>query len=226
MPATRTARPNRFAGRCARCGNEVASGAGLLTGRAGAWTVTHVDGACVAAVVQARTPEPEVGMYLVDATVVKVVQARTGSGRSYAKVLHPRRPAGERWEYVGRNATYRGCTPARMMTFEQAVAIGHAYGICACCGADLDDPESVAAGIGPVCVRRFGMTRREVAATMPHNRRDDAPDTPVGHTPDRQAACDLYGPVVEPFANLTALGHTSEVRPPSHDCDPFDGLDK
>ncbi len=37
-----------------------------------------------------------------------------------------------------------------------AVAYGKAYGICACCGRTLTNPESIARGIGPICADRFG----------------------------------------------------------------------
>jgi len=34
---------------------------------------------------------------------------------------------------------------------------GKETGICACCGKELTDPASVAAGIGPVCATRWGL---------------------------------------------------------------------
>lgn len=37
-----------------------------------------------------------------------------------------------------------------------AVAYGKRFGRCACCGAELSNPESVARGIGPICAGRFG----------------------------------------------------------------------
>lgn len=37
-----------------------------------------------------------------------------------------------------------------------AVAYGRATGKCSCCGRTLTDPESVAAGIGPICAGKFG----------------------------------------------------------------------
>lgn len=39
---------------------------------------------------------------------------------------------------------------------EQAVAYGRQTGTCACCGRELTDPESIAAGIGPVCASKWG----------------------------------------------------------------------
>lgn len=37
-----------------------------------------------------------------------------------------------------------------------AVAYGRETGVCACCGRTLTDPESVAAGIGPICAGKWG----------------------------------------------------------------------
>jgi hypothetical protein len=37
-----------------------------------------------------------------------------------------------------------------------AIAHGKATGECACCGRELTDPISIAAGIGPICASRFG----------------------------------------------------------------------
>lgn len=39
---------------------------------------------------------------------------------------------------------------------EAAVAYGKKTGRCSCCGRELTDPESISAGIGPVCAKRFG----------------------------------------------------------------------
>lgn len=37
-----------------------------------------------------------------------------------------------------------------------AIAYGKEFGICACCGRELTNPESIAKGIGPICATRFG----------------------------------------------------------------------
>lgn len=38
----------------------------------------------------------------------------------------------------------------------QAIAHGIKTGICSCCGRELTDPKSIAAGIGPICASNFG----------------------------------------------------------------------
>jgi hypothetical protein len=40
--------------------------------------------------------------------------------------------------------------------FKHAVRFGHAEGKCSVCSRPLSDPESIAAGIGPVCRAKFG----------------------------------------------------------------------
>jgi hypothetical protein len=36
------------------------------------------------------------------------------------------------------------------------VRYGRATGNCSCCGRELTDPASIAAGIGPVCAEKYG----------------------------------------------------------------------
>lgn len=57
---------------------------------------------------------------------------------------------------------------------EQAVLHGRRTGSCCCCGRTLTDPESVAAGIGPICRGRFGwggttLVRRLTASERPRH---------------------------------------------------------
>lgn len=63
----------------------------------------------------------------------------------------------------GRFFKGRDCTPeqeARLLAVcagtEAAIAHGKATGICAVCGAFLENPESVARGIGPICFAKIG----------------------------------------------------------------------
>jgi hypothetical protein len=45
---------------------------------------------------------------------------------------------------------------ASLLEKDDAVALGRSTGLCCVCGAVLDDPKSIAAGIGPDCAKRFG----------------------------------------------------------------------
>jgi hypothetical protein len=116
------------------------------------------------------TTSPSVGVV----TVWKVQEARHGSGRLYAKVLRETGDADSEgrptWHFEYQPGAIalvaRGLRNGDVvkLTVERAQEIGHLYGICCICAATLTDEESIAAGIGPVCVRRFGITRREFAA--------------------------------------------------------------
>ena len=39
---------------------------------------------------------------------------------------------------------------------QSAIGHGRQTGMCACCGRELSDPESVARGIGPICAKKWG----------------------------------------------------------------------
>lgn len=82
-----------------------------------------------------------------DGTIYRVKKSRE-SGRLYAMVLR-----GKKFEY-DRGAIFR-LTPADAMTLSAAKAYGVATGQCCVCGAELTDPKSVEAGIGPICAKMF-----------------------------------------------------------------------
>ena len=93
-----------------------------------------------------------VGFYMLEDSVVRVVQSKS-SGRTYAKRLEVS-PAGvARWEYAP-GAVWR-VSAADALTTEQAAAFGHRYGVCAVCGRELTNDESVTRGIGPVCAGKI-----------------------------------------------------------------------
>jgi hypothetical protein len=159
MPATRT---NRYDGSCNSCGGRVPAGLGTCERSGSHWLIRHqpADSSAPGQVINRPAPaaDPAEGMYLVGDDVFKVVISRQ-SGRPYAKRLILDADGGNgRWEYDGRRH-FAQLTPENAMTFEQACAFGHAHGICARCGCLLDDVQSVAAGIGPVCARHWGVRR-------------------------------------------------------------------
>lgn len=47
-----------------------------------------------------------------------------------------------------------GLNSDKRMTKEEAIAAGKGYAICIVCGAELEDPKSVARGIGPSCAKK------------------------------------------------------------------------
>ena len=87
------------------------------------------------------------GMYRKGGTVYRVVKAR--AGHLYAKALDP---ATGRFDYAP--GAMRALTPEDRMSVTEAAAYGREIGRCCVCGAELTDPKSVAAGIGPICGKR------------------------------------------------------------------------
>ncbi len=89
----------------------------------------------------------EPGMYRAGADLFRVYPARNGGHLLAKRVL-----TGGGFEYAG--AATRFVAAAGRLTREEAAAWGQQYGVCCVCAAHLTDPESVAAGIGPICGNR------------------------------------------------------------------------
>lgn len=96
------------------------------------------------------TPAPEAiqrGVYLVDGTVIRVYLGRQ-SGRMLAAEI-----TADGSQYLG--AASRFVKADQRLSMEDAAKYGQQFGICCVCASPLEDPVSVAAGIGPVCGRRY-----------------------------------------------------------------------
>lgn len=103
----------------------------------------------------AALPVLEPGTYQ-DGEIIIRVQRNRQTGRPYAKVWN-----GSGWDYDG--SAYRThAASAVVIPLDRALAIGVATGHCVVCAIDLRDPVSVEAGIGPVCVKRYGTTREAI----------------------------------------------------------------
>jgi hypothetical protein len=87
------------------------------------------------------------GFYAMEDDIYQVVASK-GTGRVYAKVQD-----GQRWEYA-KGAVMR-LKPEMRLTLDKAKEHGHKTGRCAICGAVLTNPDSIEAGIGPICASRF-----------------------------------------------------------------------
>ena len=87
------------------------------------------------------------GYYFVEGLIYKV-QAAKSSGNLYAKVFSE-----SGYEYAP--GAMRLMASATRLTLEQAAEAGVQTGRCVVCARLLTDPESVAAGIGPICAGRF-----------------------------------------------------------------------
>jgi hypothetical protein len=89
------------------------------------------------------------GFYLVNAGAFKVTRSKE-TGRLYAKKLDL--DTGK-FEY-DKGAIYN-LRPETRMTKEQAAEYGRRTGTCMICNRTLTDPKSIAAGIGPICMKGF-----------------------------------------------------------------------
>lgn len=104
----------------------------------------------------AADEQPEVGMYI-DRETDSVFRFYFGqrSGRVLAKRLMGK---GDGWgyQYVGSAQKAMAKHKLVRMPIEEAKAWGKMTGTCCVCARRLDVPESVEAGIGPVCARKGG----------------------------------------------------------------------
>lgn len=89
----------------------------------------------------------EIGMYMRDGVPVRVYPAKNG-GHLLAKAF-----INEEWVYQG--AASRFVNGNQRMNLEEAIKFGLDFGICACCGRTLTNPESISAGIGPICRSKY-----------------------------------------------------------------------
>ena len=98
--------------------------------------------------------ELPVGMYRTDSGQIIRVYLGQKSGVNLVKVYDEETHT---YEYAG-SATgkaYHLCAEATKMTLAEAKEFGKMSGHCCVCARRLDVPESVEAGIGPVCASRF-----------------------------------------------------------------------
>lgn len=93
----------------------------------------------------------EDGIYYKDGVVYKVVHAKQGSNKPYAKTLNNQYGT---WTYAGQGPLW-DLTEDDRMTLEAAKEFGKLYGMCCNCGATLTDENSIEDGIGPVCKKKF-----------------------------------------------------------------------
>jgi hypothetical protein len=104
-----------------------------------------------------NSPEPDAGMYRRPNGDIMRVYLGQQSGKMLAKKLvdtgqpHPEDSSIHLhdWEYLGKATRFM--SGAERMTLEEAKEYGRMTGSCCRCGRRLDVPESVEAGIGPVC---------------------------------------------------------------------------
>jgi hypothetical protein len=112
----------------------------------------------------ARTPAAKIteGMYKApDGTIFKVVVAHHGSGQLYAQRMTrldtPRLVRGKEVLFGFQYApgSINRISPTWKMGLADAKEFGDLYGACCRCGTVLTDDESIAQGVGPVCITKF-----------------------------------------------------------------------
>jgi Family of unknown function (DUF6011) len=164
MPTT--ARTNRFAAPCTRCGGSVPEGLGLLDRDAsGKWVVSHSD-ACppLPAPAPAATPPalPDVpqGRYAVtdptgknDLRFYRVDKPTSGRWAGYTFVK--RLIGGDRADRVGRDEAAAVLSDIEDFGVHEAgMLYAQEFGRCYKCGLTLTDDDSRAAGMGPWCRKK------------------------------------------------------------------------
>jgi len=103
--------------------------------------------------IPAKTPakpvaELEAGVYVnSDDDIIRVYRGQ--SGRMLAKSID----GNGAFTFLGLAIKY--VKADQKITRERAAEFGQQTGVCCMCGRDLTDPESVAAGIGPICSGKF-----------------------------------------------------------------------
>jgi hypothetical protein len=198
--------PNRYAGKCGTCGQQVAAGAGTCRKVAGKWTAYHAPACPAAAPAAPVLPDPQEGLYQHDDGRVSKVYV-TQNGRLAGKVLHGRTFSYQQGHLaIVKRALADGT--AHLMSQQEADAFGRLHGFCVNCGRDIDDDRSLAAGYGPVCAKRHGWwypTYEEAAdvlgrpVTRPSGRvvepADGDPDEEVSEAP-AAPTCEHCGALV------------------------------
>ena len=158
-----TTRPNRYAGNCGRCRGHVPAGAGILTGRPGAWGVAHT-GECPPAAAPAPTAAPA-RTFLPD--VPAGHYAIASGGHNDLAFYRVDRPADGKWAGYTFVKVVIGGRPDSRVPRAQAAGIlsriaaagiaeagalyGREIGRCCRCNRHLTDETSRALGIGPEC---------------------------------------------------------------------------
>lgn len=94
-----------------------------------------------------RVEQLELGLYRKGEDTFQVKESRS-SGYRYAVRLE-----GTKWIYA--RGVAAELTSDMALTLEEAKAYGQRTGVCCACGAELTNPDSIEAGIGPICANKF-----------------------------------------------------------------------
>lgn len=159
-------RRNQHPAKCTSCGQQVAAGEGSLAKVDGRWVVAHLD-ACPERTVEVVEHEHKRGdVHVIDGSYYRVhIAQRSGNPYAAKAIIWGEALWGEdgslvtaadiEWEYVPGAITK--LDDSNRATAAEAHAFGHMVGRCCFCSHEIDTPESVEAGYGPVCAKKYGL---------------------------------------------------------------------
>jgi hypothetical protein len=99
---------------------------------------------------RALHPVSEIGVYKHEGDFYRVREGR--SGYLYAELIVVD-PSGVSFEYS--KGTIRKLYAEDRITLTEAAEFGRCFGACCVCGRTLTNPDSIEAGIGPICAGRL-----------------------------------------------------------------------
>lgn len=165
MMITATARPNKFAGKCAGCQGAVLANEGQLTGSTGSWTVRHLPGECSTAAPAPVKTGPEVktmGVFRAPAGGLWVARPSRGPDKTRLVAFALVPGADETFDLIYKRGAIYDLREAWRMSYAEAHDIAVKLGQCIVCGHRFgkDDTskstiKSRAEGIGPKCRAAF-----------------------------------------------------------------------
>lgn len=172
-------RGNRYPGSCAECGGNVPAMEGNLSKENGKWVTRHVEGGCAVSTPQTAPDAAQTapagaaldlsvlpsGRYAVPGSdsrlklQIDVVAKGKWEGWVFVKDA-AEYGQGKRYGSQKPGQLYRGQVESELAAVladpkAAAAAYGHLVGRCGVCNARLEDEQSVARGIGPVCAQKF-----------------------------------------------------------------------
>lgn len=165
---------NKFAGKCDTCGQWVEAGAGKCARDGQRWIVLH-NGECPAPVAKPAKPAPAVTVLDLTSLPSGHYAISGGDTRLKLRIDNVKQGKWAGWVFVkdgaeyGQGQRYGSQRPgglyqgkvsdalAAILNDPKAAvaAYGHLTGTCGVCGHHLEDADSIARGIGPVCNKKF-----------------------------------------------------------------------
>ena len=105
---------------------------------------------------QPTAPLVPAGFYQLDGIIYKVRPGKANPSHRYAMAFQVTGAGKGSYSYEAGKGKIAKLTLAHKLTLEQAARMGHQTGVCCICGRELTDPNSIAMGIGPICVEKCG----------------------------------------------------------------------